>query len=281
MKLPEGKSRLDLVRAGLPSLGLAKRGRLVVSLERLREDPRNERKAFRNMEGLIASVRAHGIVEPITVTPDGDVYQILTGHRRFRAAKAAGLIEVEVLIREPETEAQRRIKSLISNVQRENLSAIEMAEALQSILTEDETVTTQRDLARTVGKSEQWVSEMLNVLTLAPSLQEKLRASESTVSYDSVMKIAHLENTTEQESLVEDVLRGETNRNIREKTRSMRRLDTDPTKAQRPRTNRTERVQELLDGYTAIVSGPVSPESNRQMRAVVEALLERLQPGLN
>ena len=68
MKLPEGKSRLDLVREGLATSGLTKRGRLVVSLNRLREDPHNERKSFRNMEGLIASVREHGIVEPITVT---------------------------------------------------------------------------------------------------------------------------------------------------------------------------------------------------------------------
>lgn len=88
MKLPEGKSRLDLVRQGLGLTGLAKRGRLVVSLDRLREDPRNERKSFANMEGLISSVQHHGIIEPITVTPDGDCYRILTGHRRFRAARA-------------------------------------------------------------------------------------------------------------------------------------------------------------------------------------------------
>ena len=80
MKLPEGMSRLDLVRRGLTG-NLPKRGRFIVSITRLKEDPNNERKTFQNMEGLIESVKTHGIVEPITVTPEGEEYRILTGHR--------------------------------------------------------------------------------------------------------------------------------------------------------------------------------------------------------
>src|SRR5947207_11815674 len=109
-KLPEGKTRLDLVREGLAQdAGVKKRGRLIVSVSKLTEDPRNERKTFRNMEGLVASIKAVGLIEPITVTPlDNDRYQIITGHRRFRAAKEARLEQVEVLIRDPEDELSRR-----------------------------------------------------------------------------------------------------------------------------------------------------------------------------
>jgi hypothetical protein len=108
-RLPEGKTRLDLVRQGLTDGGLKKRGRLIVSLSKLIEDPHNERKTFRNMEGLIASIKAVGLIEPITVTPAGEeTYQIITGHRRYRAAKAAGLAQVEILIREPEDERLAR-----------------------------------------------------------------------------------------------------------------------------------------------------------------------------
>ena len=60
-----------MVKAGLIG-GLTKRGRLLVSVDRLIEDPRNERKTLRNMEGLIQSVKAFGIIEPITATPEGD-----------------------------------------------------------------------------------------------------------------------------------------------------------------------------------------------------------------
>ena len=273
MKLPEGKSRLDLVRQGLAMTGLAKRGRLVVSLDRLREDPHNERKSFANMEGLISSVKEHGIIEPITVTPDGDSYRILTGHRRFRAARAAGLGEVEVIIREPESESQRRMKSLISNVQRENLSAIEMAEALQAMLSEDPAIGSQKDLATRIGKSKQWVSEMLNILSLPVALQDKVRTSGRTLSYDSVSKIARLDSPADQNSLLDAVLSGDSTSAIREKTRSA----AGRQKAGDRRSLRTERLQESLDGYTAIVSGPVSPDAFHHMEAVVAALLEQLR----
>lgn len=136
-KLPEGKTRLDLVKGGLGTSGLKKQGRMVVSIDRLMEDSLNERKVFRNLDGLIASIQAVGLIEPITVTADGvsvdggaggEKFRIITGHRRFRAAKAAGLSQVEVLIREPDDEITRRLKSIVSNVQREDVGPVEMAE---------------------------------------------------------------------------------------------------------------------------------------------------------
>jgi len=194
MKLPEGKSRLDLVKAGINSLNiLPKRGRFIVSIQKLPEDPDNERRTFRGMEGLIASIRAHGIVEPITVTPEDDSFRILTGHRRYRAAMAIGHTEIEVIARDPEDALTRRRKSIISNVQREDIGAIEMAEALQTLLDEDKTIHTQRQLAGLIGKSEEWVSEMLRILTLSPKIQEQFRTSRVSVSDDSAMRIARCE----------------------------------------------------------------------------------------
>src|ERR1044071_4677162 len=117
MNLPQGESRLSLIKKGLgaTAAGIEKRGRLVVGIDRLVEDPRNERKTFRKMEGLVASIKAVGLIEPITVTPlsGGDKYQIVTGHRRFRAAKAAKLPQVEVIVRDPTDELARRQRSII------------------------------------------------------------------------------------------------------------------------------------------------------------------------
>ncbi|HZH97944.1 MAG TPA: ParB/RepB/Spo0J family partition protein, partial [Fimbriimonadaceae bacterium] len=186
MKLPQGKSRLELVKDGLVG-GLSRRGRLIVSLDRLLEDPKNERKTFRNMEGLVASIKAVGLVEPITVTPEGDKFRILTGHRRARAARLANLKEVEVLIREEEDELLRRRKSLISNVQREDIGAVELAEALRSMLDEDNEVSSQRELARILGKREAWVSDVLRVLSLPVPIQQRLRQAEVSLPYDTVI----------------------------------------------------------------------------------------------
>lgn len=98
--------------------------------------------------------------------------------------------------------------------------------------------------------------------------------------YDSVMKIAHVNDALEQEALVDDVLKGESVRSIREKVRAAHRAR--PTQSHgRPMAKRTERIQENLIGYTAIVSGPATPDSAEHMRAVVLALLERLRPGQN
>ena len=151
--------------------GLKKRGRLVVSIDRLKEDPSNERRTFRNMEGLIASIKAVGLIEPITVTArgrGGRIYRIVTGHRRYRAAKAAGLSQVEVLIREPDDELTRRVKSIISNVQREDVGPVEMAEALASRSWMKTSGSKPRTTwPRLIGKDKTWVSGMLRILDLA------------------------------------------------------------------------------------------------------------------
>ena len=218
MKLPEGKNRLDLVREGLPQMGLKKRGRLVVSIEKLKEDPRNERRTFRNMQGLIASVKTVGLIEPITVTPEegsDSTYRIVTGHRRFRAALAAGLQQVEVLIREPEDELTRRVKSIVSNVQREDVGPVEMAEGLQALLDEDERIKNQDGLAKLIGKDKAWVSGMLRILSLPTDLQRKVGSTQQSVSYDSMIRVARLDSPKEQEGLIDRLLAGVTQKEIR------------------------------------------------------------------
>ncbi|MDZ4686857.1 MAG: ParB/RepB/Spo0J family partition protein [Planctomycetaceae bacterium] len=221
MTIEAPKSRLDAVkqlhREGKLDSLLPREGRFVVSVDRLIEDPKNERKTFRNMEGLIASIQSMGIIEPLTVMPaDGGRYQIVTGHRRFRAAREAELKEIEVIIRDAENEKRVRQKSVVSNVQRENVNPIELAEALQSLL-DDSTVESQRELARIIGKDETWVSHMLALLKLPTKLRRKLETSQVTLPYDAAAKVARHKNPAEQFSLVEDLLRGATSKQIREK----------------------------------------------------------------
>lgn len=216
MKLPFGKSRLDLVKEGVPP-GVEKRGRLVVSVAKIIEDLRNERKTFRNMDGLIASIKAVGLVEPITVSPHGDCYRILTGHRRYRAAKAAGLDRVEVLIRDPEEESLRRRKSVVSNVQREDLGPVELAEALQSLMVEDPQIESQEDLARAIGKTKTWVCRILRILDLPAEMQQKVASAQLSIPYDAVAAIARLQNHPEQGTLIDALLEGETQLEIRER----------------------------------------------------------------
>jgi ParB family chromosome partitioning protein len=274
MQLPAGKTRLDLVKQGLSEVnGSKKRGRLIVSLAKLREDPRNERKTFRNLDSLTNSIKEIGLIEPITVTPEADdVYRIITGHRRYRAAKAAGLTEVEVLIRDPEDEQTRRQKSIVSNVQREDVPAIEMAEALQSMLDEDDRIKSQDDLARIIGKDKAWVSGMLRILSLPAALQKKVGTSQLPLSYEAMIRVARLDDPKHQELLIELMLGGATHREIRSQI--------DQFKGKKPADSaaKPKRVYRTKYNATVIVQSTKTTITTDQ---VIEALGEALGRATN
>ena len=214
-KKPTTKSRLDLVREGLDT-GISATGRKVVSIDKVSEDPANERKTFKNIEGLAASVKQLGIVEPPTVFEvSKDRYQIITGHRRFRAAKMAKLPKLEVVIRKPDEDHTTRVKSIVSNVQREDVNPIEMANALQGLLDDNNGIDEQQQLAEMIGKNKSWVSKMLKILTLPAELQAKVATSQLTLSYDAMAEIARLKEPKDQEELVDQMLSGSSVREIR------------------------------------------------------------------
>jgi len=273
-KLPEGKSRLDLVKAGLTG-GLPKRGRFIVSIDRLQEDPNNERKTFRNMDDMIESVRKHGIIEPITVTQEGEHYRILTGHRRYRAAKAVGLTDLEVLVREPDDDITRRFKSLISNIQRENIGAVELAETLRHLL-DTGAVTTQRELARQVGKSEQWMSSMLRVLELPARLQEELRNTPG-IGYEMTQRIAMVDDTKLQEELVAAAVAGESTRSIRARVEAHRAKEGNSSSPKSARPATMIQLQQREGNCTAIIRAKREPGAREAMLAALRRLTQQVR----
>lgn len=221
-------SRLNLVRTGatgVSNLKMPRRGRVELEIESIIPDPANERKTFRGIDDLAASIRQVGIVEPPTVVPleDGR-YMLTTGERRWRAAKKAGLKRIHVIIGDPEDERRRRVKSLISNVQREDLSAVELAYAIQEMKEENPDVKTNRDIAGLVGKSEQWVGAILKVLHLPEELQKEIRAADRTVPYESVIQIARINDATDQRKLLDSVLSGASVREVREQAKSTKSI---------------------------------------------------------
>jgi ParB/RepB/Spo0J family partition protein len=227
-------SRLNIVRSGgagdAGALKIPKRGRAMVAIDSIVPDPRNERKVFRRIPELAATIKAVGVIDPPTVVPleDGR-YKITTGERRWRAAKEAGLKQIAVIIGDAEEERVRRAKSLISNIQREDLSALELAQGLQDLKDDNPDVKTNRDLAGLLGKSEQWVGQMLKVIDLPDPVQEKIRTADRVVPYDSVIEIARLPDEKSQSELLKSVLAGATVREVREQARGIK-----PSRAGKP-----------------------------------------------
>jgi ParB family transcriptional regulator, chromosome partitioning protein len=123
------------------------------------------------LEELATSIREHGILEPLVVRRRGDRFELIAGERRWRAAQKAGLREVLVVVREVSDQHAFEL-ALIENVQREDLNAIEFAEALRRLM--DDFGYTQETLAARVGKDRSTVSNALRLLRLPDAIRNQV-----------------------------------------------------------------------------------------------------------
>lgn len=208
---------LDRIHQEGRTLDPAAEGEMSIPIEKILVDPQNERKTFdeESIGEMADSIRQHGILEtPVVTQVDDGYFMLLAGHRRLAGAKRAGKTEVKVTVRLPESPGKRRLLSIISNVQRENVRPVEMARGLKYLLDTDE-VKTQDALAERLGKRKVWVSEMLRILDMPEPLQERVRTSE--LATDTLTKIARETDPAFQEELVEAAISGATVRDIRER----------------------------------------------------------------
>jgi len=154
-------------------------GRTVLSLpvEAVERNPDQPRKRFdeAKLEELAASIREHGIVEPILVRKEGGRYRILAGERRWRAAQRAGLREVPALVREA-TDRQAFELALVENIQRADLNAIEEAEAYDVLATDHGL--TQEEIATRVGKERSTIANALRLLKLPEEVRDAVRSGQ-------------------------------------------------------------------------------------------------------
>lgn len=128
--------------------------------------PRREFDELKLME-LAASIRQHGLLQPITVRAAGDGYEIIMGERRYRACRMLGFTHIDAFILSVPTE-QSALLALIENLQREDLHFLEEAEAYQVLIGES---MNQEQLARRLGKSPSFVANKLRLLKLSPELR--------------------------------------------------------------------------------------------------------------
>jgi ParB family chromosome partitioning protein len=176
------------------------RALLQLSIEAVERNPHQPRKRFdeARLEELAASIREHGVVEPILVRREGGKYRIVAGERRWRAAQRAGLREVPAILREA-TDREAFELALVENIQRADLNAIEEAEAFEVLSTEHGL--TQEQIAVRVGKERSTVANALRLLRLPAEVRDAVRDGQLDMGHarallpvegaDAIRKLAH------------------------------------------------------------------------------------------
>lgn len=175
-----------------------------VRLSRIEPNPDQPRKDFNEeqLNELAESIRQFGILQPLLVQKKGDMYEIIAGERRWRAAKLAGLKEVPVVVREY-SEQQAVEIALIENVQREDLNPIEEALAYQRLMQEFHLK--QEEIAERVSKNRSTITNSMRLLNLVPEVQQMLVNNEITSGH--ARALLSIENEKKQVELAKQIVK--------------------------------------------------------------------------
>lgn len=157
-----------------------------IPLEQLRPNPYQPRTIFtdESLKELASSIKEHGVFQPIIVKRSIKGYEIIAGERRYRASKLAGLTSIPAIIRNFTDEQMMEI-ALLENLQRENLSSIEEAQAYHNLL--NNLNLTQEELAAKVGKSRSHITNMLGLLRLPMQVQDMVNKKQISMGHARVL----------------------------------------------------------------------------------------------
>jgi ParB family chromosome partitioning protein len=156
-----------------------------IAIDRIIPNPKQPRRTFveSDLQELSDSIREKGVLQPILVRPDpsnADMFEIIAGERRWRAARRAGLTAIPAIVRTMDDREVLEI-AIIENVQRADLNAIEEAEAYKSLI--DRFGRTQESVATQVGKSREHISNTLRLLNLPDEVREHVREGRLTAGH--------------------------------------------------------------------------------------------------
>ena len=150
---------------------------------------------------LSASIKEHGVIQPIIVRKIGDKYEIIAGERRYKASTMAGLTKIPAIIRNLDDKEASKV-ALLENLQRKDLSAIEEARTYQKILELDSM--TQEELGRTMGKSQAAIANKMRLLSLPDEVQEALL--QDKISERHARSLLNLDSSEEQISMLKKII---------------------------------------------------------------------------
>lgn len=175
-----------------------------IPVNEVRPNPYQPRKTFNEdaLNELAESIKNYGVFQPIIVKKGIKGYDLIAGERRLRASRIAGIEKIPAIVKEFTDEQMREI-SLLENIQRENLTAIELAWAYKGII--DNLDITQEDLAKKIGKSRSHITNTLGLLNLPEEVQKKILDGEISMGHARVL--SKMDNEEEVTTLADKVIK--------------------------------------------------------------------------
>jgi ParB family chromosome partitioning protein len=211
-----------------------------LDLDLLTPNPRQPRTRVdeARLDELARSIRTNGVIQPIVVRKAGDTYQIVAGERRWRAAQRAGLLKVPVAVREIPDDKLLEV-ALVENIQRDDLNAIEEAQAYRQM--SDDLHMSQEEIAAAVGKDRATVANAMRLLRLPPEVRNDLISGALTMGH--ARALLSLENEAAQRRIAREIIARAIS--VREAEALVRRELAPPAPApQKPVTDANTRAAE-------------------------------------
>jgi len=221
-------------------------GILEIKINDIEPNTNQPRKNFddEKLSQLAESIKQHGVVQPIIVKKEGDIYRIVAGERRWRAARIAGLTTIPVIVKEL-TNKQLMEVALIENLQREDLNPIEEAEAYNRLITEYNM--TQEEISKTIGKSRSAVANSLRLLNLCEEVLEYLKNGELTSGHARCL--VPIEEKESQIKIAKVII--EKQLSVRETEKLVKRFLSKKTGQKKPRQE-LENIIEIEEKFTKV-----------------------------
>jgi len=225
-----------------------------IDLHRIIPNRYQPRQAFDGtaLQELAASIKAQGILQPVSVRKNEDgVYELIAGERRWRAAQLAGLKRIPALVKETADQDMVEL-ALVENLQRKDLNPIEAAQAYQRLLKEFHL--SQEEIAKKVGKERSSVANHLRLLNLPEFIQEALRHERLTMGHAKA--ILSLSETKAQLTLAQRILKeGLSVRDAERRTQQIKGTATKIHRKNREVAVQEERLKHYLGTNIRIIPG--------------------------
>lgn len=183
----------------IPEVEIASIEKIDIDLIDARSD--QPRKNFENIDELAESIKEYGLLNPIVVSKNNGKYEIIAGERRYRASIQAGLKKIDAIVRDFD-QKDIDILSLVENIQREDLSALEEAEAYKKLM--DDFSMTQEEIAKSMGKSRSYIANTIRLLKLNQEETDALAARK--ISASQARTLLSIEDEDERKKTLENFI---------------------------------------------------------------------------